>query len=308
MYFVGGKDESALGFTSPLMWLRDCGNPGFQSLNFQGMNLPSYNIQPRLDSSMLGLQPDRYQPINTAALAATPGPAKHLSPSMLQFQPHSLDQSNNSQGPFLSSHIVSQVQLPQAYLQNQIQFMQSQISREQELDQKPPISGMLPTFAETQNYSDSNLNALPVFSQEMPKATSVPISSPWSLKRVTLESGYPSMNPIEQLDTTLESVLPSMDQQNNSSFGTNINSSSLLGESGLTSLRNGINHDDSIDPNHVPFSTCDFLSSTQDDFTLNQALAGTGCLEESGFLSTHENMDQVNPVDGTFVKVCFTFF
>lgn len=289
------------------MWLRDCGNPGFQSLNFQGLNLPPYNIQPRLDSSLLGFQPDRYQPINTAALVGTPGP-KNLSPSMLQFQPHALDLCNNQQGPLLLSHMASQMQSPQAYMQSQVQFMQSQIPRGQELDQKPPISCVLPTFSDTQSYSDPNLNALPIFSQEVPKPTHLPISNPWSMKRVALESGFTSMNPIEQLDTSLESVLPSMDPQNNSSFGTSMNASSLLGESGLSSLRNGMNNDDSIDPNHVPFSTCDFLSSTQDDFTLNQALAGTGCLVESGFLSTRENLDQVNPVDGTFVKVCFTSF
>jgi hypothetical protein len=289
------------------MWLRDCGNPGFQSLNFQGLNLPPYNIQPRLDSSLLGLQPDRYLQVNTAPLVGIPGPAKHLSPSMLQFQPHALDICNNQQGPVLSSHMVSQVQPSQAYLQSQVQFMQSQVPQEQELVQKPPISCVVPTFSETQNYSDPNLNALPVLSHDVPKPTPVPVSNPWSLKRVALESGFTSMNPIEQLNTTLESVLPSMDPQNNNSFATNMNYS-LSGESGLTSLRNVVNNDDGIDPNHVPFSTCDFLSSTQDDFTLNQALAGTGCLEESGFLSTHENIDQVNPVDGIFVKVCLPFF
>jgi hypothetical protein len=185
--------------------------------------------------------------------------------------------------------------------------MQSQLPQEQELDQKPPISCAVPTFSETQNYSDPNLNALPFFSHDVPKSTPVPVSNPWSLKRVALESGFTSMNPIQVLDTTLESMLPSMDPQNNNSFATDMNSSPL-GASGLTSLRNVINNDDDIDPNHLPFSTCDFLSSTQDDFTLNQALAGTGCWEESGFLSTHENLDQVNPVDGTFVKVCFTLF
>ncbi|KAJ1703920.1 hypothetical protein LUZ63_003699 [Rhynchospora breviuscula] len=301
--FLGGKDENAVGFTSPLMWLRDCGNPGFQSLNFQGINLPSYNIQPRLESSLLGLQPDRYQPINTTALGGTPVPAKHLSSSMLQFQPHALGLSNNQQGSLLSSHMMSQVQPPQAYLQSQVQLMQSQIPQAQELEQKPPISGILPSFSETQSYSDPNLIVLPVFSQEMPKPTPVPILNPWSSKRIALESGFPSMNPIEQLDTNLESVLPAMDPQNNNSFVDNINSNSLLVEGGLTSLRNCINNDDGIDANHVPFSTCDFLSSTQDDFTLNQALAGTGCLEESGFLSTRENLNQINPAGCTFVKV-----
>jgi hypothetical protein len=48
------------------MWLRDTATPGFQSLNFGGLGMSPW-MQPRLDATLLGLQPDMYQAMATAA-------------------------------------------------------------------------------------------------------------------------------------------------------------------------------------------------------------------------------------------------
>ncbi|KAK3156079.1 hypothetical protein QOZ80_2AG0102590 [Eleusine coracana subsp. coracana] len=76
----GGKGD---GLTSSLMWLRDSSNPGFQSLNFGGLGSNPW-MQPRLDTSLLGLQPDMYQTV--AAAAALQSSAKQISPALMQFQ------------------------------------------------------------------------------------------------------------------------------------------------------------------------------------------------------------------------------
>ncbi|KAK3152210.1 hypothetical protein QOZ80_2BG0155910 [Eleusine coracana subsp. coracana] len=76
----GGKGD---GLTSSLMWLRDSSNPGFQSLNFGGLGSNPW-MQPRLDNSLLGLQPDMYQTV--AAAAALQSSAKQISPALMQFQ------------------------------------------------------------------------------------------------------------------------------------------------------------------------------------------------------------------------------
>ncbi|KAJ3679367.1 hypothetical protein LUZ60_017378 [Juncus effusus] len=298
--FLSGKDENALGFTSPLMWLRDCGSPGFQSINFQGMNFPQYNnIQPRLDHSLLGLQTDPYHsfPVTQNPGIPNPGipnPGKQFPPSMLQFQQHTQNQNGNN-----CNRLPNQI-LPQMYMQNQVNFMQ-----EHELDQKQQISNVLPNFS--QNYSESNLGSLPIFSQEMPKPTPLPLLNSWSSKRVALES---VLNPIEQLNGNHTSLVPFPDgtgtvPQNNGLF--NMDSNSLLVQGNLTVNGTGTGTGENengieIATNHVQqYSTCDFLSNAQDElFGTNQALTGTSCLDEAGFLRSTENLDPVNP---TFVKV-----
>jgi len=84
--FHGIKDED-LGMNSPLMWLRDNGDRGIQSLNFQGIGVNPW-MQPRLDASMLGLHTDMYQAMAAAALQEmrTVDPSKPPPTSLLQFQ------------------------------------------------------------------------------------------------------------------------------------------------------------------------------------------------------------------------------
>ncbi|KAG8069832.1 hypothetical protein GUJ93_ZPchr0006g41816 [Zizania palustris] len=108
---AGGKEDD---LASSLMWLRDGQNPGFQSLNFGGLGMSPW-MQPRLDSSLLGLQPDMYQTI--AAAMALQNTTKQVSPAVLQFQQ---PQNIAGRSPLLSSQILqqAQTQFQQMYHQN----------------------------------------------------------------------------------------------------------------------------------------------------------------------------------------------
>lgn len=98
------------------MWLRDGGNQGIQSLNFQGLGVAPWT-QPRLDASLLGLHPDVYQGVAVAALQEmrSVDRLKQASPSLVQFQQPPIP---NRSTPLLPSRILqqSQAQLPQAFL------------------------------------------------------------------------------------------------------------------------------------------------------------------------------------------------
>ncbi|XP_020394912.1 auxin response factor 17 [Zea mays] len=137
----GGKDDD---LANSLMWLRDTTNPGFQSLNFGGLGMNSW-MQPRLDTSLLGLQPDMYQAMATGAFQ---DPTKQASPTMLQFQ-----QPQNIAGRAapLSSQILQQAHpqfQQQPYIQNisestiqaqgQSEFLKQQIQRSQSFNEQKP--------------------------------------------------------------------------------------------------------------------------------------------------------------------------
>ncbi|XP_008777704.2 auxin response factor 17-like isoform X2 [Phoenix dactylifera] len=197
------------------------------------------------------------------------------------------------------------------------------------------------SFSQRQNLPDSNGNsvstssAFPLhnilrpFSPEdtplsLPRTTPLIASSPWPSKRVAVESILPSgaqcvVPRVEQLGATQPNTSPhsvtlapfpgrecsvdhgNMDPQNNLLFGVNIDSSSLLVQNGMPSLRTVVSESDSA---AMPYAACNFLSPSGTDFPLNQALTSSSCLDKSGFLHySPENMDHVNPRSGTFVKV-----
>ncbi|KAL6888716.1 hypothetical protein ACP4OV_009742 [Aristida adscensionis] len=201
----------------------------------------------------------------------------------------------------------------------------------------------LPTvsaFSHQQNFLDTNISSLsasnvssmhgmlrPLPSEAtsnllgVARTTPLPVSDPWSSKRVAVESVIPSqphvISPqIGQLDMAPSNIsqssalapLPgreclvdqdgSSDPQNHLLFGVNIDSQSLLMQGGIPSLQN-----DNVSTT-VPYSTSNFLSPSQDDFPLNQALTSSGCLEESGYAPCPDNSEQVNQQPATFVKVC----
>ncbi|GLT67657.1 hypothetical protein SLA2020_399490 [Shorea laevis] len=87
------------------------------------------------------------------------------------------------------------------------------------------------------------------------------------------------------------------DPQSNLLFGVNIDSSML--QNGMTNLRNIGSENDSLS---MPFAASNFASATGTDFPLNSDMTTSSCVDESGFLQS-ENVDQVNPSTGTFVKV-----
>ncbi|CAN6247085.1 unnamed protein product [Urochloa humidicola] len=387
----GGRDD---GLTSSLMWLREGANPSFQSLNFGGLGTSPW-MQPRMDNSLLGLQPDMYQTI-AAAAAALQGTTKQISPSLMQFQQ---PQNIVGRSALLSNQIMQQVQpqFQQIYSQNindstvqghtQAEYLQQQLQRCQSFsEQKPQLhpqqqqqesqqqqqecvqtsqnqqlhclpnalsafsqlssvaqspSSTLPTvpaFPHQQNFPDTNISSLspPSSMQGMlgqlpseaasslpcvARTTPLPVSDPWSSKRVAVESVNPSRphvvsTQIKQLDMTPSNLpqnsalapLPgrgclvdqdeSSDSQNHLLFGVNIDSQSLLMQGG------GIQgHQNDNGSSTIPYSTSNFLSPSQNDFHLNHPLPSAGCLDESGYVPCAENSEQANQQFGTFVKV-----
>ncbi|KAH7678856.1 AUX/IAA protein [Dioscorea alata] len=103
----GIKDED-IGLNPSLMWLRDGADRGFQSMNFQGIGMSPW-LQPRLDTSFLGLQPDMYQAMAAAALQdmRTIESSKQTNPAILQFQQ---PQSMTSNMPILAGQVLQQIQ------------------------------------------------------------------------------------------------------------------------------------------------------------------------------------------------------
>ena len=90
------------------------------------------------------------------------------------------------------------------------------------------------------------------------------------------------------------------DPQNHVLFGVNIESSSLLMQNGASHLR-GVGND-SVSTT-LPFSS-NYMSTAGTDFSVNPTMTSSNCIDESGFLQSHENVGQVNhPPNGTFVKV-----
>ncbi|TVU32692.1 hypothetical protein EJB05_24436 [Eragrostis curvula] len=215
----GAKDD---GLASSLMWLRGSANPGLQSLNFGGLGSSPW-MQPRLDSSLLGLQPDMYQTI--AAAAALQSSAKQISPAVMQFQ-----QTQNTVGrpPLLSSQILQQIQpqIQQLYHQNvndntiqghsQSEYLQQQLQHcqsftEQKLHLQPqeqhheshdhhqqqqgvqsPQNQQIQQQKHLPNFQ-SLPNALPVFSQ-FSSATQSPASTLPTVSAFSQQQNIPDTN------------------------------------------------------------------------------------------------------------------
>ncbi|KAL5797365.1 hypothetical protein ACOSQ2_002185 [Xanthoceras sorbifolium] len=92
----------------------------------------------------------------------------------------------------------------------------------------------------------------------------------------------------------------SADPQNNLLFGVSIDSSSLMAQHGLQNLKNIGSENDSLS---LPFAASNFTNAVGTDFPLNSEMTTSSCVDESGFLQSSENVDQVNTSNRTFVKV-----
>ncbi|KAH7654343.1 CAD PB1 domains-containing protein [Dioscorea alata] len=72
-------------------------------------------------------------------------------------------------------------------------------------------------------------------------------------------------------------------------------------QNGMPGLRSVGNESES---SVMPYAAANFLSPTDSDFPLNQTLTGSNCFDESTLLQNSDNNGgQVNPQNGTFVKV-----
>ncbi|CAI9782169.1 unnamed protein product [Fraxinus pennsylvanica] len=140
--FSGMKNDD-MGINSSFMWLRgDIGDCGMQSLNFQGMGVTPW-MQPRLDTSTLGMRTDMYQAMAAAAALQemrAVDPSKQILSSHVQFQQppavasrtaglvqSQIMQQSHSPSPFLQSFQENQ---PQASLQQQTHLLQQQLQHQ----------------------------------------------------------------------------------------------------------------------------------------------------------------------------------
>ncbi|XP_052883783.1 auxin response factor 6-like isoform X4 [Gossypium arboreum] len=157
----------------------------------------------------------------------------------------------------------------------------------------------------------------------LPRSNPVITSAAWPSKRAAVEvlsSGSPQcvLPQVEQLGPTQTNIshnsisLPpfpgrecSIDQaagtdpQSHLLFGVNIETSSLLLQNGMSSLRGVGSESDSTT---IPFSS-NYASTAGTDFSVNPAMTPSSCIDELGFLQSPENVGQENPQTRTFVKV-----
>ncbi|THU50410.1 hypothetical protein C4D60_Mb06t19920 [Musa balbisiana] len=301
-FFQGGKDDG-IDLNSSLMWLRDGGIPGIQSMNSNSIAVTPW-MQPSIDQSMLGMQPDMYKTVVAGALQEmrSMNPIKQVSTAMLHFQ-----QPNNTASR-------SNPILPSQVLQHLKDFPDSN-GNSVSASTGSPLNNILHQFSTEET---SQHLSLPRYVQPINSST-------WSSKRVAVESMLPSgaqnvLSQVELLGAThpnisLQSVtLPpfpgrecsvnqnsNMDTRNQHLFSVSENSS-LLVQNGIPSLSAAVSENDSM---NMTYAASRFLSSSGNDFTINQALSGSNGMDESGsgFLRYPENVDQVNPQSGTFVKV-----
>ncbi|XP_047942222.1 auxin response factor 6-like [Salvia hispanica] len=174
--FPGLKDGD-MGMNSSMAWLR--GGVGDQGLQFQGV---SPWMQPRLDPSMLCLQPDIYQVMAAGAMqdAGSLDPLKLSNQSFLQFQQsapnvsasllqNQMLQQPHSQPNFLQNlpenSVVSQSQM----LHQQLQGRQSFINHLQQQQPNPQFHDQLmkksiPTSLQIGSASESQFTPVQVLS------------------------------------------------------------------------------------------------------------------------------------------------
>lgn len=127
-----GLKDGDMGMGSPFMWLQGgLGDPGMQSLNFQGLGGTPW-MQPRLDASIPGLQPELYQAMTSSAFQEmrTMDPSKS-SQSLLQFQ-------QTSNVPNAHTSEIQRQGLPQSPPQNTLlhNFQENQVPAQSQLLQQ----------------------------------------------------------------------------------------------------------------------------------------------------------------------------
>lgn len=137
-----GLRDCDLSMNSPFTWPHGgIGDQGIQSLNFQRFGASPW-MQTRLDSSMLGLQPDIYH-VMAAAAQQDPGsldPSKFANHSLLQFQQN----MPNVSSPLIQNQMLQQSHSQQNFLQNfqennvisQSQILQQQLQLHQQFNEQ----------------------------------------------------------------------------------------------------------------------------------------------------------------------------
>ncbi|KAK1369001.1 Auxin response factor [Heracleum sosnowskyi] len=157
-----------------------------------------------------------------------------------------------------------------------------------------------------------------------PRSSALLTSSGWPPKRVAVDPHLSSgatqgvMPPVEQLGPLHTNFVQSAvslppfpgrecavdqdgsnDPQSNLLFGVNIDSTSLLMQNGISSLR-GVSNDG--DSTTIPFAS-NYISTSGADYSLNPSMTPTSCIDETSFLQSPDDAGQANPSTRTFVKV-----
>ncbi|XP_061342841.1 auxin response factor 6-like isoform X2 [Gastrolobium bilobum] len=128
-----GLKDGDMNIGSPFMWLQGgLGDQGMQSLNFQGLGVTPW-MQPRVDASMPGLQPETYQAVASSAFQEMRAmdPSKSSSQSLLQFQ-------QTSNVPCAHTSEIQRQVLPQSQPQNTLlhNFQENQVPAQSQLLQQ----------------------------------------------------------------------------------------------------------------------------------------------------------------------------
>ncbi|CAN0896682.1 Auxin response factor 6 [Linum grandiflorum] len=89
------------------------------------------------------------------------------------------------------------------------------------------------------------------------------------------------------------------DPQHNTLFGANIDSSSYMLQPGIANMRNIGSESGSLS---MPFAST-YPHANGCELPLNSDMSTSSCVDESGYLQSAENVDQVNPPTRNFVKV-----
>lgn len=280
-----------------------------------------------------------------------PAQAQLLQQQMQRYHPYS-DQRQQQHQQQQQPQLQQSKQLHQLSVQQHIPNVISSLSNFASVTQsQSPSLQAIPSQCQQQTFPDSVTNPisssdvspmhsiLGSLSQDggshllnLNGSNSVISSSSLLSKQITVEPQLPSgtircvMSQVEQLGTPQSSNVSELtslppfpgreysayqgatDPQSNLLFGVNIDSSSLMLQSGMSSLRNIGSENDSLS---MPFGSSNYSSAAGTDF-LNSEMTTSSCVDESGFLQSSENVDQVNPPTRTFVKVtgfkCFLPF
>lgn len=156
-----GVGDGDMAINSPLTWLRGgIGDQGIQSLNFQRYGVSPFMQPPRLDNSMLNLQPDMYHAMTANSLhdAVSLDPSKVPNQLLMQLQQNlpnissspiqnqMLQQSNSQQNfvqNFPENNVISQAQILQQQLEFHQQFKDQQEQQLQQQEQRVQHSQQL---------------------------------------------------------------------------------------------------------------------------------------------------------------------
>ncbi|GFY88828.1 auxin response factor 6 [Actinidia rufa] len=182
-----------------------------------------------------------------------------------------------------------------------------------------PLHSLLGSFSHDETSHQLNL----------PRSDALLSSTGWPPKRVAVDPLLPSaasqciLPQVEQLgppntNTSQNAIsLPpfpgressidqdgSNDPHNHLLFGVSIDSSSLLMQNGMSSIRGVGSDSDSTTVHFTSSNSClSITGTTGTNFSLNPVMTPSSCIDESGFLQSPENLGQANPPTRTFVKV-----